>query len=88
MRSQDSVSCTWQEGLDRVRKSAAKLKLVVKKPDLPAALTVSSATGEPSPRKKDWDKRSKEEHFTAHDEEKARSIAAADKEYAKLMEER
>ena len=43
-RSQDSASHTWQEGLDRVRKSAAKLKSVVKKPDLPAALTMSSAT--------------------------------------------
>ena len=42
LRSQDSVSCTWQEGLDKVRKSAAKLKSVVKKPDPP--LTVSSAT--------------------------------------------
>ena len=43
-RSRDSVSHTWQEGLDRMRKSAAKLKSVVKKPDPPAALTVFSAT--------------------------------------------
>ena len=88
LRSQDSFSRTQQDGLDRVRKSAAKLKSVVKKPDPPAASTVSSATREPSTRKKNWDKRSKKEHFTARDEEKARSIATADKEYVKLMEER
>ena len=43
LRSQDFVSHTWQEGWDRVRKSAAKLKSVVKKPDPPAAFTVSPA---------------------------------------------
>ena len=87
-RSQDSVSHTQQEDLDRVRISAAKLKSVVKKPDPPAALTVSQATPEPSPRRKDWNKRSKKEHFTAHDEDKARNIAAANKDNAKLMGER
>ena len=88
MRSQDYDSCAQQEGLDRVRRSVTRFKSVVKKPDLPAALTVSPATQEPSPRKKDWDKRSKKECFATCDEEKARSVAAANKEYAKLMEER
>ena len=44
LRSQDSDSHTWQEGLDRVRRSVTRLKSVVKKPDPPAALTVSPAT--------------------------------------------
>ena len=61
LRSQDSDSHAWQEGLDRVRRSATRLKSVVKKPDPAAALTVSPAMGEPSPRKKDWDKRSKKD---------------------------
>ena len=59
LRSQDSDSRAQQEGLDRVRRSATRLKSVVKKPDLPAATTVSPAMQEPPPRKKDWDKRSK-----------------------------
>ena len=71
-----------------MRRSVTRLKSVVKKPDPPAALTVYPATQEPSPIKKDWDKRSQKECFAACDKEKARSIVAADKEYAKLMEER
>ena len=37
-------SHTWNESLDRVRRSATKLKSVIKKPDPPAASTMSPAT--------------------------------------------
>ena len=87
-RSWDSDSRAWQEGLDRVRKDIIRLKSVVKKADPPAPPAVSLGTWEPSPRKKDWEKRSKKECFATHNKEKVRSIAAANKEYAKLMEER
>ena len=70
-----------------MRKDIIRLKSVVKKVDLPVPPAVSLAMREPSPRKKDWKKSSKKECFTTCNEEKARSIAAANKEYAKLMEE-
>ena len=44
LRSQNSDSWAWKESLDRVRRSATRLKSVVMKPDLPAASTVSPAT--------------------------------------------
>ena len=41
-----------------------------------------------SPKKKDWEKRTQKEQLAADDEEKSRSIAAGNREYAKLMEQR
>ena len=64
LRSQDSDSCAHQEGLDQVRRDATKdkpkLKSVVKKPDPPATPAASPAKGT-SPKKRDWDKRTKME---------------------------
>ena len=87
-RSPDLGSCTRQKSLDKVRKGFTKLRSVVNNVEPLAPSAASPPQQEPSPKKRDWYKRTKKEHFTARDAEKARSIARADKEYAKLMEER
>ena len=60
---------------------------MVKKPDPPATPAASPAKGT-SPKRRDWDKRTKKEQLAACDEERARSIAAGNRKYARLMEER
>ena len=87
-RSPDLGSHTRQESLDKIRKGFTRLKLVLNKVEPLAPSAVSPPQQEPSPKRRDWDKRTKKDYLTAHDAEKARSIARADKEYAKLMEER
>ena len=87
-RLPDLGSSTRQESLDKVRKGFTKQRLVVNKVELPASSATSPPQQEPSPKRRDWHKRTKKEHLAACDVEKARSIARTDKEYAKLMEER
>ena len=89
--SWDPDSCAYQEALDQVRRDATKdkpkLKSVVKKPDLPATPAASPAKGT-SPNKRDWDKRTKKEWLATCDQKRARNIAAGNRKYARLMEER
>ena len=63
-RSWDSDSCAHQEALNQAREDAnkgkPKLKSVVKKPDQPATPAVSPIKST-SPKKRDWDKRTKKE---------------------------
>ena len=81
-RLQDLDSHTRQESLDKVRKGFTELKSVVNKIGrLPYQLHLHPG------KRRDWHKMTKKEHLTACNLEKARSIARADKEYAKLMEE-
>ena len=87
-RSQDLDSHIRQESLDKVKKGFTKLKLVVNKMEPLASSAAPSSRQEPSPKKRVWHKRTKKECFAACNAQKARSIARAEKKYAKLMEER
>ena len=86
-RSQYSGVCTHQESLNQLRVKEHKVKSVVQKPTPSASPTVSP-TKNVSLKRKDWNKRTIKEWLAARDIEKARSIAAGNREYSKLMEGR
>ena len=81
-RLQDLDSHMRQEGLNKVKKGFTMLISVVQKVELPASSAAPQSKPEPSPRKKDWHKRTKKECIATCDAEKAMSIARAYREYA------
>ena len=87
LRSQYPGVLSNQEDLNQLRVRQPKVKSVVQKPT-PSAPPAVSPTKNVSLKHENWNERTIWEQLATHNIEKARSIAAGNREYAKLMEER
>ena len=88
-RSQYPRVCSHQEDLNQLRVKQPKVKSVAQKPiPPPPPPPAVFPTKNVSPKHESWNKRTIQEWLATHDLEKARSIAAGNREYVKLMEER